>query len=440
MRAHRLLHGRRLATAVAMILGGLLLQAGTPRRADAGPWATYGVGSRAIGLSGALAATVDDWTSIFYNPAGLARGEHSTAGMGYIIANHELSIDGERQDVEQLAGPFFGASMKFSERLGMGFGLTLPGSVLKLQVRPPDDPRFFIYDNLVQRLELMGGLGVKVTDRLTIGAGFQFLVDAPIALGLDIKLPRRQGGGSEEYSTFDISLDLQPRLSSTLGLQLAATDRLSLGAAFRDEISIDITLPISIKIDVAGVPIDVPVLVEARCFVTPRQIVGGGAYALSEDLSLALDVTWTEWSAWYDPRGIVKNLPTTGPEIPLADLFATYPDPGFHDTFVPRLGLAWQPFERLGMQVGYRFEPSPAPEQGGELNLVDNDKHVLSAAAQVDLGGGGLLAVPARVGVYGDYHYLVDRTHSKSDPSDPVGSYSSSGRVVQAGLDVTFRF
>ncbi|MBI2569860.1 MAG: outer membrane protein transport protein [Candidatus Schekmanbacteria bacterium] len=419
----------------------LLLWYGAPRPALASPWDTFGVGTRAVGLSGAMASVVDDWTAVYYNPAGLTRSENSSLGAGYFSVSHDLEINGQREPVSALAGPFLGASMKLGERMAFGISAMIPGSVVKLKILSPDKRNFVMYDNRTQRLELMGAGSLKLADMLSVGVGFKFLADAPFETGMLIRLPPTKGG-EPQYSDFDVYMEITPKMSPVAGIMLTPTENLGFGLTFREEIFMDFDILIYARIEFAGFPIDMPLKVRGKIYHTPRQIVGSTSYRLSENLLAAVDLTWTQWSKWEDPRGNVTVLETEGPPSPVGvPIFKDYPRPQFDDTIVPRLGLEWSLFEATRVRAGYRFEKSPAPEQSGELNLVDNDKHVVALGGSVDLGGdGSFLQGIATIGAFAEYELLTDRTHTKSSADDPVGSYTSGGNVFQWGLDLVLRF
>jgi long-subunit fatty acid transport protein len=69
--------------------------------------------------------------------------------------------------------------------------------------------------------------------------------------------------------------------------------------------------------------------------------------------TLVAQATWKHWSPFPVP---IENA-TAGGTPP--------PQPGFHDTVVPRLGAEWRLEARpiaLALRAGYFFEWSPAPD------------------------------------------------------------------------------
>ncbi len=69
-------HARGLAVAL-----GIALASATAARAN--PFDAYGVGSRSAGMASAVTAVVQDFGSVYYNPAGLAQNGGMEASFGY---------------------------------------------------------------------------------------------------------------------------------------------------------------------------------------------------------------------------------------------------------------------------------------------------------------------------------------------------------------------
>jgi long-chain fatty acid transport protein len=117
----------------------------------------------------------------------------------------------------------------------------------------------------------------------------------------------------------------------------------------------------------------------------------------------------------------------------------------FHDTFSTRIGFEWLAAERRHttwrLRGGYAYEPSPAPEQRGETNFVDNDKHTFSAGLGVQVRDvSKILLRPFDLDFYFAATWLPEREHSKLSPVDPVGDYVSRGYVLAGGMATKWRF
>jgi long-subunit fatty acid transport protein len=112
---------------------------------------------------------------------------------------------------------------------------------------------------------------------------------------------------------------------------------------------------------------------------------------------------------------------------------------------VPRLGVEWlaasSTDRALRLRGGLAYEPSPAPEQVGETNLIDNDKVTASLGAGLELPHlGDIVPRPFNLDGFVSFTRLSPRDHHKISPVDAVGDYRSSGHVLAAGITTRWRF
>jgi long-chain fatty acid transport protein len=123
----------------------------------------------------------------------------------------------------------------------------------------------------------------------------------------------------------------------------------------------------------------------------------------------------------------------------------TYPSPQFHDIVVPRVGVEAHIYDRprlaLDLRGGYVYEATPAPEQFGESNFADGDKHTFSVGVGVELRRlGPILPLPLALDTHVAVTYMPDRANHKIDPRDPVGDFVAGGVVPQVGATLRTRF
>jgi long-subunit fatty acid transport protein len=112
---------------------------------------------------------------------------------------------------------------------------------------------------------------------------------------------------------------------------------------------------------------------------------------------------------------------------------------------VPRIGvegpLARNSRRTWWGRAGYSWEPSPAPEQIGETNFVDNDKHTASLGVGYTAAGiGEIFLKPISIDVYMALTWLPGRQHQQLSPVDPVGDYRAAGVIPQLGVSSRWRF
>ncbi|MEM6956392.1 MAG: outer membrane protein transport protein, partial [Myxococcota bacterium] len=231
----------------------------------------------------------------------------------------------------------------------------------------------------------------------------------------------------------------------TIGMQIRATDRLDIGLVYRGEVELSNTIIAIANADVTGTTLDFDLISTSTSLFAPQQVSLALQYAILENLSVAFELTWMDWSS--HPSLIADQEISLTVDIlgDLGEIGALPPLPmNLHDTFVPRLGVEYRALEgttNVDLRFGYVYENSPFPAQRGITNFVDNDKHTLSLG--LGLGFGGLRpTLPGRIVVnaHALLSLLQDRDHLKDSLADSVGDYRSSGFLYGLGVDLSVVF
>ena len=97
--------------------------------------------------------------------------------------------------------------------------------------------------------------------------------------------------------------------------------------------------------------------------------------------------------------------------------------------------------KQVFFREGYLFHPSPVPEQTGDSNYVDNDRHLFSA------GAGAAIANPWKeddtidLDIFFQYNLLKNRQITKSAAGN-VGApgYLAGGSILLGGVGLALRF
>jgi long-chain fatty acid transport protein len=439
----------------------------------------YGASPKSIAMGQAFTAIADDFSATYYNPAGLTQTkgivemslgifyakQNATATLEYVPYRSDndmpSEITGQRTtkgfiigiasslDVPSLvtAYPWF---RRFA--FGMVFWLNYP-EMLTYDVGPePYRPHFFRYDEGFALMAMVGSVALEITPWLSLGGGAfmsqktysrQEVYSALNYMGVMPWWPADEVVGSRLSIWSEAEIVIVP----TLGLLFkppvkSLQDRLSFGISWRKEskshhargqliANIGIEDP-----DVPGKPTEigwsdfVNTTLSSIVGFSPQQLTFGLAGEPIEGLSLALDVTWKEYSeyvTYYDVK----------------------PDPPFENTVVPRLGveyafdpgfssrwLSWMAL--IAIRAGYYFEPTPVPSADKSHNIFDTDQDVVSTGFQIDfpiMQGRILSSIEA----YFQYHLLRDR-YIKNDEDPFFGPADLGGHVINVGGTLTTRF
>lgn len=445
---------------------------------------TIGLGAKATSMGGAFVAIADDPSAIYYNPAGLTqlKGTNITVGHSVISPHIVYRDSGEYQRVDDPIDSMYYPYVAFcgdleplhgllrTESLVFGVAALLPyGEIFRLQVKPAEQKRLSWYQEEFKRVLIYPGLGYQVTPKLSVGLSLGIEFDADLALGmlgfakgdmfmgLDL-LKLLEGKLFEilheiEIKYFEITSLSSPDLKVDLdawwihtaaGLLYKPTEGLSVGLVYRGEVLDTIPLELGgiIYADLVIVAMvepamemltiyleDHPIVIPTKQiffkYIKPQQAVFGIAYKPIDRLTLACDLTWTQWSI-VEANG------------------------GWKDTYVPKFGLEYRPARtvfgmELAWRAGYFYEPSPIPEEAFANEYVDFDKFVYSA-------GLGLRnpKYPFKVDLYVQLSHLKNRRVYKPPVIGGSGEYEfaiveekdfvAGESVYNTGFTVTYHF
>jgi len=433
----------------------LLAIVALPRAAAGNPVDAFGFGGRAPAMAGAQTAAAADGSANYYNPALLATFDDIRVDVGYQTAVPSLFVNGLDLGVDSSRGLAVALSSPGQigkVHLAVSGGLFLPDQhVLRARALEADKPRFALYDNRPQRLFLGANLAFQIGDRLAIGGGIAYMAKTVAAVDLVGRLGFPDPNDSDLALAIDA--DVKEIRYPQAGVLFHATPWLDLGLSYRGGYKLILENTVRVLADVGRE--DDPVVENGRLelfalaqdLFQPQQWSAGLAARLTHRLLVAFDASLHRWSRFENPATRIDLDIDAGMFNDLIDIPDTppLPDPHYHDIVIPRLGVELRLVESarrdLDLRAGYSFEPTPVPEQVGESNFIDNDKHTLSAGLGLTVRHWtDILPRPVRLDAYGAVTLLAPRSHHKLSPVDPVGDYRSSGRLVQLGLSSTWHF
>lgn len=412
-----------------------------------------GYGSRSTSLGGAVTASVEDASAVYYNPAGLARSGDLRLQVGYFSQSPFLSINGEQSAVERLGGVSFGlvAPATFGDfRIAFGLGLQLPDQrVARTRSAIVDRPRWELYDTRSHRLYLSTHLAIRPVEWLTIGGGLVFQSGSVLTLDIRGDLPFTNAEDDARLE-HQFKGDLRSVRYGSLGAQAQVHERVSIGIVYRSEVELGNTIVALADASVGtpgtpGIPLTLSLISESTSLFGPQQVSFGIDLQPLDRLNIALELTWNDWSA--HPSLIANQTVDLelGGTAAFGDIESLPQLPmDLHDTFVPRIGIEFAALQGdidLDIRAGYVYENSPFPAQAGITNFVDNDKHTISFGLGLSLNDlRPTLPGALQFNTHFAYATLRGRDHNKTSLVDPVGDYRSTGYLIAAGVDVSLMF
>lgn len=385
------------------------------------PTDEFGLGVRDAAMGMAYTAVADDFTAVYYNPAGLTLTDPGLSlNFGYKTYGRFFSVPEE--DAQDSAGiPVVGVTYRHEYSVGtgwwrlpaLGFAALTPLPDIRRQ-KDDNDPHSIRY-NSQGLLPIYIGTGYQITPRVRIGATLALTVAGSfrataVATGT-ILTPELGGlaisGPVEIGAAPHVGILLGPFKDWHFGLSYRGAQGIELETSFAVEPMFSISLPPPLGTIAPG---RFPIVTGW----SPHQIAGGVAYRGLPGWLFSSDLVFKKWDDWKSSTG-------------------RHPDPEFHNRVVPRLGIEHQLTKYLALQGGYYFEPSPVPEQRGDTSYVDNDQHVFSMGLSYSLDKFLRLHTVITPGL--QVHWLTDRTTRKAERSnDFFPGYDIGGSVISGGV------
>ena len=417
------------------ILCAALTAAFPPSTLRAGPVRTFGIGGEGIAMGGAVAAFSSDYAAMFYNPAGLAFSEGPTLGFGFVYGSPELRISGQKQDVEPIRAFQVGGSLplgpsKYLRRITLGVAAHIPTSTaITVGAMDPVKPHFVFYAIDPQTTAIYLGGSVRILPTLSFGGGVSILAEAEFNLNLSLLSTTFITHYSPSRFNFD----------PVLGLRFNPTPFLSLAAVYREAKTA--SLEPELRIFVGDEQILPTISVFNLFNYEPREVVVAAMYRFMERFVVEVDVNWMDYSD-YEVSTPRYDFDEEVPDwVKTLMSMHNFPDPGFQDIFVPRLGLAFEVNRYVTLRAGYFYHPSPVPDQRGITNYADADQHVVCFGTGVRLfPPPKVLERPILIDVVFQAQIFENRSVVKDDPEDPVGNYAIDGEILLGSVFVKHVF
>jgi hypothetical protein len=302
----------------------------------------------------------------------------------------------------------------FDDRIALGFHGMIPnGQFTRLRAIFNDErEQYFsnslhpeLYSDRVTALSMALGLGIKITDQLSLGAGATFALKAGVGAGAYVA-DTGNLGAIQLVIDAPVNIGVAPHF----GAAFKPSKRLRLTATAHSPVRVEMSSKFKFLL-ANGIEQESGLL-----FVldyTPWQIGAGAAYDLIQDatqtLTLACTVLYGAWSSYIDRHG---DEPT--------------PAYAWADTVTPTVGLRYE-LGGFSTSLDLMYTPTPVPPQTGRTNYVDNDRVTGAVGGQYRFA---MFGTNLTVGAQLQAHRLVPRHQTKlPTPTRPDGAVIAPERV-----------
>lgn len=363
-----------------------------------------------MGRAGTGVASADGPSATHLNPALLGGDGPQIVRASYRAASFDLRGEAAGQSYSYDRGGANGAVgfgvrapltllEPLSDCIGIGLDLDTPGGIIeRVRILDPERPQFPLLETRAEALNFDMGFGVLLPFGVRLGAGLMAISSVRGTVTLEA------GASSTVQSRVDDELFIVTAPSFGVAYGAGAIDA---GLVYRGELASEFDLDVSLE-DLGELvlpPIDVTGLAQ----VDPAQVQAEVTFRTARfEVTLGLGYRW--WSKVERFKGPTVVCPEGAmdceqPEVPRL---------GLVDTIVPRVAISRRfPLgaAELGVSLGYFHEPTPLGAQRGPENLWDNPRHAITLGYDLFLPDPHVHVLFAL-----QRHFLVPRTHHKSDP------------------------
>ncbi len=371
---------RSRLTALALVG---LVTAGSAGRLDAAGFALFEQGSKGNAVAGAFAATADDPSAMFYNPAGNAFIDRFTLEVGgFAILRPTARLDG----LSPYPGDGYSASMSKSlYGIGHGYGVLPLSNDVKLSVGfwtpnglgvPWENPDSFAGRYISQRVDLRqiavsAQLAVKLSDSIALGAGPEVRF-TDVRLGQNISAVNPFTQRVVDIAHVSVVSDGEPaKLGFAAGLLVKPCERVRFGVSYHSHMDVDLHGPAYFgQISTGNPQLDGVVAQElpfgkgAQARTTlqfPSVTMFGLAYEVTPNLTLEADGTYTAWKVFDQTVLQIDTLPDT---VLVHNWVNTW---AFRAGLTYKMGASW-------VAGGFLYDQTPQPDADAGPFLPDNNR------------------------------------------------------------------
>lgn len=352
------------------------------------------LGSRALAMGGAFVGLADDFSAIFWNPAGIAQfnqkyfGFYGTDIIPSGTYKFDMTIPGlgtipmvnaKTQNKQYLAG-LAAYYHPVAENVVAGVGIYVPSGLgnnwngADFALISNDNPSIK-WMSKVGMVTISPALAVKINDQFYIGAAlninygkFEVAMHAGSAV---VPIPTPPYFMEVDLGQYEENMSGWG-YGATLGILVKPNEMFSLGATLRTSSKIKLSGDATIS-NLSMLGANTSSKTE-RELTWPMWIAGGVAFKPIENLILTGDIQWTQWSKidvmksdFKDPYWAAMMAQSGDDERPMY----------WENKAQIRFGAEYR-INTLAIRGGYYIDPSPAPDRTMNVLLPNYDFNVVT--------------------------------------------------------------
>ncbi|MCK5146456.1 outer membrane protein transport protein [bacterium] len=343
-----------------------------------------GVGSKSIGMGGAFVGLADDFSAVFFNPAGLSqlKGTNFSFYFTDVIPTATYKLDMAGIDATSKTNHYIsGALAAFfdvSEKIKLGFYADIP-SGLGAEWDGKDLANLggnFLWMSKIGIFNFGPAISFKASEKFAIGATVN------IAYGImEMQRPvDADGNGTMDAQYVDDGHGTG--LGFTIGMLFKPSPKFQIGLTVKTENKVGFSGTANAPLmQQMGAPADSDF---DRDITWPIWVGGGIAFMPNDKLTFTADVQWTQWSKidhimtkYADATWAFAMGQMGGDKMP------------FHweDALQIRFGAQYKLNETIALRAGYYNDPTPGVDETANILLPQLSYNVITVGMGFNAGG-----------------------------------------------------
>ena len=339
-------------------------------------------GAKASAMAGAFAATADDPSAIFYNPAGIAQQRHFAAYTGTTFINFTNEFTGDPND-PGTAGvegkynrhlfniPNMYAIMPIGDNITVGVGV-FAAFGLRTDWADPWAGRYVSKDADLKTTSVNPTIAWQSTDgRIAIGGGVEYR-RARVILNANRMALNPFNGRIMDVANTRLVSEYGDGIGWNAGVLFKPTPRFRIGASYRTDMDIDLEGDAQItQISTGNAQLDAIIGAQLppdqkikTTFPFPSIATIGFAFSPTERIDVEFDIMRTGWSAF---DALAVDFQTT----PSASFVR---EQEWEDSNSYRLGYNHGATDEWDIRLGALYDQNPQPTQHVSPLLPDADR------------------------------------------------------------------
>lgn len=341
-------------------------------------------GAKASGMAGAFAATADDPSAVFYNPAGLAqqRELNVLAGATFINFTNEFTGDPNNPITSGVEGKYDrhtfippNAYIVFpiGKQMTFGFGAWSAWG-LRTDWQDPWAGRFVSRDADLKTMSVEPALAWQTADgKFAVGGGVEYRrARVILAQNIALPFPNPFTGRITDIGNARLASEYGDDIGYNVGILWKPTERVRFAATYRSDMDMDLEGDADFtQISTGNAQLDQLVAQTfpqddqiATTFPFPAVTSVGVAFSPNDRWDIEFDITHMTWSRFEALDVEFQNQP--------ARSFTR--DQFWDDSACFRLGANVQATEDFQVRLGVLYDENPQPVEAVSPLLPDSDR------------------------------------------------------------------